>query len=90
MPFYFRRREKDDSSRDRERIKNALNVTGSEKSQLERVRHELNAQIEAMREENERLKACNGDLQRVRDNLEDEKEDICKDKDRQVKENERW
>ena len=88
--FDFRQREKDDSSRDRDRIKNALNVTGSEKSQLERVRQELNSQIEALHKENEKLQAANSELQRQRDSLEDEKEDIEKDKLRQVKENERW
>lgn len=84
------RREKDDSSRDRDRIKNVLNVTGSEKSQLERVRQELNEQIESLQKENEKLQSANSELQRQRDSMEDEKEDVNKDKLRQIKENERW
>ena len=86
----FRRREREDSTRDRDRIKNALNLTGSEKSQLEKVRNELNEQIEMMQRENEKLQCANTDLQRQRDNMEDEKEDVHKDKERQVKENDRW
>ena len=65
-------------------------MTGSEKSQLEKVRHELNENIESLHREIEKLQSANSDLQRQRDNLEDEKEDISKDKQRQIKENERW
>lgn len=38
----------------------------------------------------EKLKQANSELQRQRDNLEDEKEDVMKDKERQIKENQRW
>ena len=65
-------------------------MTGSEKSQLERVRLELNGQIEELQKEIEKLQAANSEVQRQRDTLEDEKEDTEKDKQRQVKENERW
>jgi len=40
-----RRREQDASDRDRERYKNQLNVTGSEKGQLERLRLQLTEQV---------------------------------------------
>ena len=40
--------------------------------------------------ENSKLQAVNAEVQRQRDVLEDEKDDILKDKDRQNKENERW
>jgi hypothetical protein len=36
------------------------------------------------------LQSANTDLQKQRDMLEDEKDDIIKDKQRQIKENERW
>lgn len=47
-------------------------------------------QIEGLRIECEKLQSANTELQRQRDQLEDEKEDIIKDKLRQIKENERW
>ena len=47
-------------------------------------------QIESLRVECEKLQAANSDLHRARDRLDEEKEDIIKDKCRQVKENERW
>lgn len=47
-------------------------------------------QIDCLRIECEKLQAANTELQRQRDQLEDEKEDILKDKIRQIKENERW
>ena len=85
-----RRRDREDTTRDRDRVKNALGLTSSEKQQLEKVRSELNEQIENLNHENEKLQAANTELQRQRDNLEDMKDDITKDKDRQIKENERW
>ena len=90
MSPIFSNREKDDSSRDRDRIKKTLTVTGSEKSELEQIRQDLNLKIEVHQKEEERLRAANCELQRARDNLEDDKDDILKDKERQVKENERW
>ena len=53
-----RRREREDSTRDRDRIKNALNLTGSEKSQLEKVRNELNEQIEMMQRRERETTVC--------------------------------
>ena len=47
-------------------------------------------QIDLANAECEKLKQANTELQRQRDTLEDEKEDVVKDKDRQVKENQRW
>jgi len=43
-----------------------------------------------MNAENQRLQAANADLQRNRDQLEDEKDDLRKDLERQTKENDRW
>jgi len=40
-----RRREQDASDRDRQRYKSQLDVTGSEKGQLERLRFQLNEQV---------------------------------------------
>jgi len=48
------------------------------------------SQIDAANAECEKLKQCNSELQRQRDGLEDEKDDVTKDKDRQIKENQRW
>jgi cell division protein FtsB len=53
-------------------------LTGNEKSQLEKVRSEMNEQLEGLQSENEKLQAANTELQRMRDNLEDEKEDVTK------------
>ncbi len=47
-------------------------------------------QIDSLRVECEKLQSANTDLQKQRDMLEDEKDDIIKDKQRQIKENERW
>lgn len=40
-----RRREQDASDRDRQRYKNQLDVTGSEKGQLEKLRLQLTEQV---------------------------------------------
>ena len=73
-----------------ERLRHSLDVTGGEKQSLERQRLGLIDQIEALTGENQRLLAANGDAQRSRAQLEDEKEDVSKDKERLAKENERW
>jgi chromosome segregation ATPase len=49
----------------------------------------LNTQIDKLRADCERLQQSNTDLQRQRDIIGEEKEDLQKDKIRQVKENER-
>ena len=43
-----------------------------------------------MTAECEKLKLTNTEVQRQRDAVEDEKEDERKDKERQIKENDRW
>ncbi|XP_076086637.1 uncharacterized protein LOC143057256 isoform X1 [Mytilus galloprovincialis] len=83
------KRDKDDTSRERDRLRNSLNLTGNEKSQLEKVRYEMNEQVEGLQMENEKLQAANTELQRQRDNIEEDKEDVTKDKERQLKENDR-
>ena len=87
---FFRRRDQDASDRDRQRYKNQLDLTGSEKGQLEKLRLQLTEQIDNVTAECDKLKQANTELQSKRDSLEDEKEDVVKDKDRQVKENQRW
>ena len=71
-------------------LRNHLDATGAERSQLERIRQTLGEQVEGLSAENAKLQACNADIQRQRDQLEDEKDDVGKDKERQYKENERW
>lgn len=88
--LHCRKRDKDDTSRERDRLRNSLNLTGNEKSQLEKVRYEMNEQVEGLQMENEKLQAANTELQRQRDNIEEDKEDVTKDKERQLKENDRW
>ncbi len=83
-------RGQQDSIRSEERLKSSLDLQGSEKQQLEKVRITLNDQIDGLTGENQKLQAVNAELQRQRDCLEDEKEDVIKDKLRQTKENERW
>ena len=83
-------RGREDAQRSSDRLKSSLDVTGSEKSQLERVRFTLNEQIDGLSMENGKLQGVNAELQRQRDQLEDEKDDILKDKERQLKENDRW
>lgn len=90
LSYLFSRREQDASDRDRQRYKNQLDVTGSEKSQLEKLRLQLTEQIDSVNAECDKLKQANTELQRQRDSLEDEKDDISKDKERQVVENQRW
>jgi hypothetical protein len=84
------KRHADDYSRERDHSKHQLETTNYEKSNLEKVRMALVNQIESLRVECEKLQAANTDLQKQRDILEDEKEDTIKDKQRQIKENERW
>jgi len=40
--------------------------------------------------EMKRLQTANSNLQKERDHIEDEKEDVLKDLERQTKENDRW
>lgn len=47
-------------------------------------------QIDLVNAECDKLKQANTELQRQRDALEDEKDDVAKDKDRQIVENQRW
>lgn len=84
------RRSADETSRERDHSKQQLETTNYEKNNLEKVRMALVNQIENLRIECEKLQAANTELQRQRDQLEDEKEDIIKDKIRQLTENERW
>ena len=49
----------------------------------------LNTQMDSLRGDCDRLQQSNTDIQRQRDILEEEKEDLIKDRIRQVKENER-
>ena len=43
--YSYRRREQDASDRDKQRYKNQLDVTGSEKGQLEKLRLQLTEQV---------------------------------------------
>lgn len=83
-------RAQQDAQRDKERMKNSLELRSNEKGQLERVRQALQDQLDALHDENRKLQQANSDVHRQRDQLEDEKEDLFKDKDRQLKEVERW
>ena len=84
------KRSADETSRERDHSKQQLETTNYEKSSLEKTRMALVNQIESLRVECEKLQSANSDLHRARDQLDEEKEDIIKDKIRQVKENERW
>ena len=84
------KRTADETSRERDHSKQQLETTNYEKSSLEKTRMALVNQVDSLRVECEKLQAANSDLQRTRDRLDEEKEDILKDKLRQVKENERW
>lgn len=86
----IRVRNQQDALRGQDRLRGNLDLASSERSQLERVRQTLNEQIDELTAEGQKLQAANTELMRQRDTLEDEKEDIGKDKERQVKENERW
>ena len=86
----FRRRTEQDTLHTLERIKNQLDMVRAEKSQLERMRLSLSEQIDQLTIENQKLQAANAEAQRQRDVLEDEKEDVTKDKQRINKENDRW
>lgn len=83
------RRSADETCRERDHSKQQLETTSYEKSNLEKVRLALVNQTESLRIECDKLQSANTELQRHRDQLEDEKDDIIKDKLRQVKENER-
>jgi DNA repair exonuclease SbcCD ATPase subunit len=84
------KRSLDDTTRERDQSKQQLDSTNYEKTNLEKIRQALTNQAETLRIECEKLQSANAELQRHRDQLEDEKDDIIKDKLRQIKENERW
>jgi predicted nuclease with TOPRIM domain len=90
LPVWCRSRSAQDAGRHADRLRGSLEVAASEKQQLERMRAALIEQLDAMNAETQRLQSANSDLQRSRDQLEDEKDDLRKDLQRQVKENERW
>ena len=61
----------------------------SEKNEMGKERENLQGRIEQLSVEKDRLQAANGELQRARDNLEDQKDDLIKDLARKEKELER-
>lgn len=71
-------------------LRKSLDVASDEVRQLERTRQSLVEQLDGMSGELQRLQIANSELQKQRDMLEDEKEDVIRDLDRQLKENERW
>ncbi|CAF4826729.1 unnamed protein product [Rotaria sp. Silwood1] len=83
------RRQFDDTATERDRSKSALETSNHERTNMEKIRITLNAQIDSLRADCERLQHSNTELQRQRDLIEEEKDDLQKDKSRQVKENER-
>ncbi|CAF4083580.1 unnamed protein product [Rotaria magnacalcarata] len=83
------RRQFDDTATERDRSKSALANSNYERTNMEKLRITLNAQIDALRGDCDRLQQSNTELQRQRDLLDEEKDDLQKDKIRQVKENER-
>ncbi|CAF3320875.1 unnamed protein product [Rotaria socialis] len=83
------RRQFDDTATERDRSKSALANSNNERTNMEKLRITLNAQIDALRGDCDRLQQSNTELQRQRDLLDEEKDDLQKDKIRQVKENER-
>ncbi|CAF0803068.1 unnamed protein product [Rotaria sp. Silwood1] len=83
------RRQFDSTAHERDRSKSALETSNHERTNMEKIRITLNAQIDSLRADCERLQQANTELQRQRDLLGEEKEDLQKDKIRQVKENER-
>ncbi|CAF4860155.1 unnamed protein product, partial [Rotaria sp. Silwood1] len=83
------RRQFDSTAHERDRSKSALETSNHERTNMEKIRITLNAQIDSLRADCDRLQQANTELQRQRDLLGEEKEDLHKDKIRQVKENER-
>ena len=58
----------------------------SEKKEIGKERKGLQRRVDELILEKERLQAANAELQRQRDNAEDEKEDLMKDLDRSKRE----
>ncbi|CAF3848033.1 unnamed protein product [Rotaria sordida] len=83
------RRQFDDTAHERDRSKSALETSNYERTNMEKTRMTLNSQIDSLRADYERLQQANTEFQRQRDIVGEEKEDLQKDRIRQVKENER-
>ncbi|CAM4772379.1 unnamed protein product [Rotaria magnacalcarata] len=83
------RRQFDDTAHERDRSKNALETSHHERTNMEKIRLTLNSQIDTLRADIDRLQQVNTEVQRQRDIFGEEKEDLQKDRIRQVKENER-
>lgn len=79
-------RAKDDAGHDKNRVTNALGVSESNKKYLEQTKASLIETINNLEKEIEKLRLANVALQRQRDNLEDDKDDIIKDNERHLKE----
>ena len=71
------------------RFSSTFYIFNSEKHEMGKERMGLQRRVEELLSEKEKLQAANAELQRQRDNVEDEKEDLLKDLARKEKELER-
>jgi len=71
-------------------LNSLLESAAAERQKSEQLRRGLVDQLDSMTSEHQRLQATNCELQRQRDVLDDERNDLQIDLERQQKENERW
>ena len=82
-------RAKADAERAQQRLHDDLELAAAERAQLEKARGSLHEQVDVITLEHQKLQAVHAELQRQVAEKDDEKEDVVKDKQRTLKENER-
>jgi len=73
-----------------DRLRQSLEATVSERQQLHQLHENVTRQLDELSDENQRLQTANVDLQRHGHRLQDEKDDLSREQERQSRDRERW
>ena len=79
-----------DLQRQVDHLNNVLESMSSEQHKSDQHRRGLLEQLDSVTEDHQQLKVVHSELQRQRELMEDEKNDVEKDVERLQKDNERW
>jgi len=86
----FRLQSNGELQRQVDHLKMLLDSAAGERQKLEERHESVIEQLNCVRADYDRLQSVHCELQRQRDQLSDEKQDLDKDVERQQNENERW
>lgn len=86
--FFLRVGSQHDLQHTIDHLRCSLEASVSENQRLEELHRALASKMEEVNAANQHLRTANADLQRLRDQLEDEKNDLNKERGRQIKDKE--